>query len=88
MGVMETQTKNIISKVELADCPEDGGKWAIYCEHINHNGEIVYTAILQDTNKAMLNKFRKDSTEWCEFCRHEQRGGNEETFYSEEGKWF
>lgn len=60
-----------VSQVELAETPEDGGKWAIYCEHTNAAGEISYTAILQDSNKKRLAQWRNYSTEWCAGCRTE-----------------
>lgn len=49
--------------VELADCPDDGGKWAIYCEHDNG------TSILQDTNRRRLNGWRTETIVWCEYCQ-------------------
>ena len=52
--------------VELADCPDDGGKWAIYCEHENGCG------ILQDTNKRRLSGWLNHTTEWCPICRNNQ----------------
>lgn len=70
-----------VSKVELADCPDDGGKWAIYCEHTDHTGEPVFCGLLQDTNKARLSAWRKHPTEWCELCAHIERGGNIHSFY-------
>ena len=63
-------TRNV-SKVELADCPEDGGKWIIYCEHFDDNGECIYTAILQDSNKRRLNSWRTGTFVWCEKCQED-----------------
>ena len=70
-GHMETNTTHITSEVTLADCPEDGGKWAIYCEHMNNAGEIVGTSVVQDTNKKRLAQWAKHSTEWCCHCQEE-----------------
>ncbi len=60
-----TQQYPIVSEVQVANCPEDGGKWIIYCDH--ENG----CAILQDTNKARLNEWRKEPLMWCAFCQEE-----------------
>ena len=61
---------HITSTVQLADCPDDGGKWAIYCEHFT-DGEIVATSVVQDTNKSRLAQWAKHSTEWCCYCQQE-----------------
>jgi hypothetical protein len=58
------------SDVVLADCPEDGGKWAIYCEHFAE-GEIVGTSVVQDTNKQRLGEWQKHSDQWCCYCQEE-----------------
>ncbi len=60
-----------VTPVVKADSPQDGGKWAIYCEHMNANGEIFYTAVLQDTNKSRLAQWRNHSSEWCYECSNE-----------------
>lgn len=59
------QTKCVVYGPELANCPEDGGKWALYCEH--ENG----ISILQDTNKRRLAQWKKHSSEWCSICYEE-----------------
>jgi hypothetical protein len=60
-----------VSEIEISESPEDGGKYVIYCEHTNSNGEIFYTAVLQDTNKKRLAKWRYFSEVWCDNCREE-----------------
>ena len=55
-----------VSAVELADAPQDGGKWAIYCEH--EEG----TSILQDTNKRRLASWRSEPLVWCCYCQEER----------------
>jgi hypothetical protein len=49
--------------LELADVPEDGGKWALYCQHDQGVG------ILQDTNRNRLSAWGSDSSAWCPFCQ-------------------
>ena len=49
--------------LELADCPEDGGKWALYCEHENGVG------ILQDTNRNRISAWGSYSAAWCPLCQ-------------------
>lgn len=68
---MTTNTARKATPVELADCPEDGGKWAIYCEHYDAEGNLVDSAILQDTNKKRLNGWRTETIVWCCFCQEE-----------------
>ena len=55
-----------VSNVELAECPDDGGTWVIYCEH--EEG----IALLQDTNKQRLNAWRQDTLTWCCYCQEAQ----------------
>lgn len=55
------------SPVELADCPDDGGKWIIYCEHDDDCG------ILQDTNRRRLNSWRTETLTWCCYCQEEAK---------------
>lgn len=62
----------------LADDPDDGGKWVLYCDHLE-NGEWLNAALIQDNNRARLAGFRHETrgygyTEWCELCQnqHEQ----------------
>lgn len=47
---------------DLADCPEDGGKHALYCDH----GDRTY--VTQDTNKRRLMALLNHTEEWCEGC--------------------
>jgi len=56
---------------ELADCPEDGGKWALYCEHYDATGELIGCGIVQDTNKKRLAPWRKETSMWCCYCQEE-----------------
>lgn len=61
----------IIGVVE-ADCPDDGGKWALYCEHFV-DGEWVNGGLIQDSNKQRLAswvtaKRGAGYTEWCDEC--------------------
>ncbi len=64
-----------ITDVVIADCPNDGGKWAIICEHYDDaSGEWLGAGIIQDTNKARLGEWRKavrgaGYTEWCPECQ-------------------
>jgi len=74
-------TSKNVSKVQLADCSDDGGKWAIYCEHTDANGEPTFCGVLQDTNKQRLATWRNVSNEWCDMCIHEEQGGNAHSFY-------
>lgn len=46
-----------------SECPEDGGHWALYCEHLTGTG------VLQDTNKRRLAQWLKEPEGWCTFCR-------------------
>jgi hypothetical protein len=74
---METTYTHITSKVELADCPDDGGKWAIYCTHFA-DGEIVGTGVVQDTNKKRLASWQKHSIDWCCHCQNVRDYGTPE----------
>jgi hypothetical protein len=65
-------TTHITSNIQLADCPDDGGKWAIYCEHYNTDGEIIGTGVVQDTNKRRLSTWQKHSIDWCCYCQDER----------------
>ena len=49
--------------LELAGCPEDGGKWALMCEHDNGVG------ILQDTNCKRISAWGSHSVDWCPLCQ-------------------
>lgn len=64
-----------VTDIELAESPEDGGKYVIYCEHTDETGEVFYTAVLQDSNKKRLAKWRYFSEVWCAACR-EEKGAN------------
>lgn len=55
----------------LAECPQDGGKWAIYCEHRNAAGEVIGTGVVQDTNKRRLSGWVKYPADWCCCCQEE-----------------
>jgi hypothetical protein len=57
------QNPSIRTYYAVADCPEDGGKHAIYCEHADGR-----TSVLQDTNKRRLMEWKNHPTEWCEIC--------------------
>lgn len=61
-------TASTVSKVMLADVPEDGGKWVIFCDHYN-NDKLIASGLLQDTNKARLNKWRTQPIDWCCYCQ-------------------
>lgn len=67
---MTTTTHSVIGP-EIADVATDGGKWAIYCEHYDTDGEMIYCAILQDSNKARLSAWKRDTHVWCEQCQSE-----------------
>lgn len=56
---------------ELAEVPTDGGKWALVCEHLSPEGDIVGVGLLQDTNKQRLTQWRNHSDEWCPYCQEE-----------------
>jgi hypothetical protein len=65
----------------LADAPDDGGKWALYCEHYD-GGEWLNGGLIQDTNRRRLAAWRTATrgmnyTEWCPECqvRHAGRTG-------------
>ena len=53
----------------LAECPADGGKWAIYCEHTDETGEVIALSILQDSNKRRLSEWKSDTSVWCATCQ-------------------
>lgn len=57
----------VIGPVE-ADCPEDGGKWALHCEHLV-DGEWLSMSVMQDTNKKRLAEWKTASAEWCCECQ-------------------
>lgn len=65
-------TTRIVGVVE-ADCPEDGGKWALMCEHLV-DGEWSNAGIIQGTNKRDLatwvhSKRGHGYTDWCPECQ-------------------
>jgi hypothetical protein len=62
----------IVGVVE-ADYPDDGGRWALMCEHLV-DGEWVNAGIIQDTNKRRLAtwidaKRGYGFTTWCPECQ-------------------
>ena len=61
--------KRKATPVELADCPDDGGKWIIYCDHYDQNFDLIYSGILQDTNRRRLNSWRTETLTWCCYCQ-------------------
>lgn len=70
---METTTHKV-TQVMPADSPDDGGKWAMYCEHTTADGD-VFTGVLQDTNKRRLSSWRNHSIDWCCYCQNERDYG-------------
>ncbi len=70
-----------ISGVVPADCPSDGGKWALYCDHMDEaTGEWFNAGLIQDTNKKRLAAWASVKrgagyTEWCPECQEAQRLG-------------
>jgi hypothetical protein len=74
----ETQTPLYITRVsdvQPAVVPSDGGKWVIYCDHLDaQTGEWYNAALLQDDNKRRLASWIRVKrgagfTEWCEECQ-------------------
>lgn len=59
---------------ELAECPDEGGKWIIYCEHFDSDGEVENVGICQDTNKRRLAAWKREPLMWCCACQeaHEE----------------
>jgi hypothetical protein len=60
----------------LADDPNDGGKWVLYCYHLT-NGEWLNGGLIQDTNRARLATWRHETrgdgyTEWCPLCQEQE----------------
>ena len=51
---------NTVVTLENADCPDDGGKYAIVCG--NHS------YLLQDNNKQRLWKHAVEVQDWCAAC--------------------
>lgn len=54
---------------------EDGGKWALYCCHLE-DGEWLNCGMIQDTNRARLAMWRQETrgdgyTEWCPVCQEQ-----------------
>ena len=70
----------MITDVVPAENPDDGGKWAILCQHLNQiSGEWFNGGIVQDTNKKRLAEWRKavigaGYCVWCPACQsaHEE----------------
>ena len=78
MKSRETQTatyKTRIVGVVESECPDDGGKWAIYCEHFI-DGEWISAGVIQDSNKQRLaghiyeQKRGEGYTDWCDACQY------------------
>ena len=74
--VTETPTyKTRIIGVVESECPDDGGKWAIYCEHFI-DGEWISAGVIQDSNKQRLaghiyeQKRGEGYTDWCDACQY------------------
>jgi len=57
---------HIVTYYDEADCPEDGGKHALYCVHDDN------TFVLQDTNKSRLMGWLNSTIEWCEGCQQDE----------------
>ena len=65
-------TTRIVGVVE-ADCADDGGKWALMCEHLV-DGEWINAGIIQGNNKRdlatwILAKRGEGYTTWCPACQ-------------------
>lgn len=58
-----------VTPVMPAYSPEDGGKWALYCEHTTADGDC-FTGVVQDTNKRRLASWRRHSIDWCCYCQN------------------
>ena len=64
-----------ITKVLEAEVPEDGGKWALICEHWNEDySDWTSEGIIQDTSKKRLGEWRTAKwedglTQWCCTCQ-------------------
>jgi hypothetical protein len=70
-----------ITDVVLADCPSDGGKWALMCEHLDIvSGEWFNGGIIQDTNKKRLAGHRSEvrGAGFCDWCPECQAAHDEE----------
>jgi hypothetical protein len=80
---MDNSTKHqrTVSPVVPADCPEDGGKWAIYCEHVDADGEIIGTGVVQDSNKRRLAPWRNHTLDWCCYCQELRDFGTLDFFH-------
>lgn len=63
---------NTTVTLEYADCPDDGGKYALVCS--NH-GYLV-----QDSNKSRLWQHASTPADWCDACE-----GNDNRFPND--KW-
>lgn len=65
---MATSKRRVEGPV-LADCPDEGGKWVIYCVHYDSAGEENDCGLLQDTNKRRLTSWKTDTLMWCWVCQ-------------------
>lgn len=68
-----TQIQTRIVGPVPAECPEDGGRWALLCEHLI-DGEWQNAGIIQDTNKKRLAGWKTEKwddglTGWCPDCQ-------------------
>lgn len=55
---------------ELAEVPDDGGKWALLCEHFDDDGVSTgIGGILQDTNRRRLAGWKRHPDQWCPECQ-------------------
>ena len=59
----EKNVGNTRVTLEYAECPDDGGKYAIVCS--NHS------YLLQDSNKQRLWKHAEGVMDWCAACAGE-----------------
>ena len=68
--IKQRKTTNGTITLELADCPEDGGKYALSCD--------THGTLIQDTNKQRLWEWATVPHHWCDDCRdlHYNNEGN------------
>lgn len=58
-----TTNPKVRAYYDLADCPDDGGKHALYCEHEDGIG------VVQDTNRRRLVPWLQSTVDWCPYCQ-------------------
>lgn len=73
-----TYKTRIVGIVEAYD-PDDGGKWALFCEHFV-DGDWINGGLIQDNNKSNLAtwihaKRGAGYTEWCDACQEANAQG-------------